>query len=112
MGKDNLIISIGRECGSGGHEIGEKLAAHYDIPLYDRNILKVLAEKTGQNAADELYISWPQAIDKAIDRYMTVIDNFKAGRYPQKKNPVDDYFQFQGTLMDIISQSKLLEPYL
>ena len=50
MGKDNLIISIGRECGSGGHEIGEKLAAHYDIPLYDRNILKVLAEKTGQNA--------------------------------------------------------------
>ena len=43
---------------------------------------------------------------------MTVIDNYKAGRYPQKKNPVDDYFQFQGTLMDLISQSKLLEPYL
>ena len=71
-----------------------------------------LLKKTGQNAADELYISWPQAIDKAIDRYMTVIDNYKAGRYPQKKNPVDDYFQFQGTLMDLISQSKLLEPYL
>ena len=71
-----------------------------------------LLAKAGKAAADELYISWPQAIDRAIDRYMTVIDYYKAGRYPEKKNPVDDFFQFQGTLMDLLSQSKLLEPYL
>lgn len=51
-GKDNLIISIGRECGSGGHEIGEKLAAHYGIPLYDRNVLKVLAEQRERSTGD------------------------------------------------------------
>ena len=33
-----LIISIGREFGSGGHEIAEKLAKHYDMPLYGRCI--------------------------------------------------------------------------
>ena len=40
-----MIISIGRQCGSGGHEIGEKLAEHYGINLYDRNIIALLAEK-------------------------------------------------------------------
>ncbi len=41
-----MIISIGRECGSGGHEIGEKLAEHYGLKLYDRNLLTVMAAKT------------------------------------------------------------------
>ena len=30
------IITISRQFGSGGHEIGEKLAARLGIPLYDR----------------------------------------------------------------------------
>lgn len=33
-----LIISIGREFGSGGHEIAERLAKHYNVPLYDKEI--------------------------------------------------------------------------
>ena len=40
-----LIISIGREVGSGGHEIGEILAKHYNIPLLDKNILEEIAAK-------------------------------------------------------------------
>lgn len=35
-----LIITVGREFGSGGHEIAKKLAEHYQLPLYDNNILK------------------------------------------------------------------------
>ena len=38
-----LIISVGREFGSGGHEIADKLAKHYDIPLYDHNMLREIA---------------------------------------------------------------------
>jgi cytidylate kinase len=40
-----MIISIGREYGSGGHEIAEKLAEKYGLPLYDHNFLDELAEK-------------------------------------------------------------------
>ena len=47
-----LIISIGREVGSGGHEIGEKLAKHYNIPLLDKNILEEIAEKKNVDATD------------------------------------------------------------
>ena len=49
MENRHMIISIGRECGSGGHEIGEKLAQHYGITLYDRNLIEKLAEETNQD---------------------------------------------------------------
>ena len=39
MGKQ-LIISLGREFGSGGHVIAQKLSEHYQIPLYDYNLLR------------------------------------------------------------------------
>lgn len=38
-----VIISIGREFGSGGHVIAEALANKYDLPLYDNNLLEHLA---------------------------------------------------------------------
>ncbi len=44
MGKQ-LIISIGREFGSGGHEIAELLAQEFDLPLYDKGLIKHVAEK-------------------------------------------------------------------
>lgn len=44
-----VIISIGREYGSGGHVIAEMIAKHYDIPLYDRNILDELSKETGNS---------------------------------------------------------------
>ena len=41
-----LIISIGREFGSGGHVIAEALAKKFNIPMYDHNLLDhIAAEK-------------------------------------------------------------------
>ena len=40
-----LIISIGREYGSGGHEIGRHLAERFGIPFYDRSLLDEIASK-------------------------------------------------------------------
>ncbi len=39
-----LIISIGREFGSGGHEIAEMLAKHFSIHLYDKRLLDDIAQ--------------------------------------------------------------------
>lgn len=50
MGKQ-IIISVGREFGSGGHEIAERLAKHYDIALYDKEIFDHIA-KDGEINAD------------------------------------------------------------
>ena len=42
-----LIISIGREFGSGGHFIAAELSKRFDIPLYDHNLLDQIAEEMG-----------------------------------------------------------------
>lgn len=40
-----VVITIGREFGSGGREIGKRLAKKLNIPLYDKEIAKLVAEK-------------------------------------------------------------------
>lgn len=43
----NSIITVGREFGSGGKEIGEKLAASFGIKCYDKELLAVAAKESG-----------------------------------------------------------------
>ncbi len=43
----DLIITIGRENGSGGREIGSILSQMLGIPCYDREIIEATADRTG-----------------------------------------------------------------
>lgn len=43
----NTIITIGRQFGSGGREIGERLAEHYNIKCYDKELLSRAAKESG-----------------------------------------------------------------
>ena len=89
MENRHMIISIGRECGSGGHEIGEKLAKHYDITLYDRNLIEKLAEETNQD---------PEKLAQLEERV--------TGRIlPPQKN---GFASEVGTMMSKLSQSDRL----
>lgn len=47
-----IIISISREYGSGGHEIGRKLAEKLGLPFYDRNLLDEVAKKCGSDISE------------------------------------------------------------
>ncbi len=42
-----IIISVGREFGSGGRVIAEALAKRFEMPIYDRHLILEIAEKTG-----------------------------------------------------------------
>lgn len=50
---ENRVITIGREFGSGGREIGIKLAERLNIPFYDKELLK-LASSEGNFAEEYL----------------------------------------------------------
>lgn len=45
----NKIITIGREFGSGGRELGRRLAEELGIEYYDKEILAAIAEKTSMS---------------------------------------------------------------
>lgn len=43
----NKIITITRQFGSGGHEIGETLAKKLEIPFYDKELISLAAKESG-----------------------------------------------------------------
>ena len=43
----DYCITIGRQYGSGGHEIGEKLAAKLNIPFFDNTLIDRVAKDSG-----------------------------------------------------------------
>ncbi len=48
--KKNYVITIGREFGSGGHEIGRWLSKNLNIKMYDKELLDLAAKKSGMSA--------------------------------------------------------------
>lgn len=48
----------------------------------------------GQNAMDEIYISWDSAVKKATERYEIVLENAKSGQLIRREAPSDEFFQF------------------
>lgn len=49
---EQTILSIGREFGSAGHEIAQKLADYYQLPLYDHNLLDEIAASKGLDSLE------------------------------------------------------------
>ena len=43
----NTIVTIGRQFGSGGREIGKKVAEHFGIKCYDKELLSRAAKESG-----------------------------------------------------------------
>lgn len=92
-----VIISIGREFGSGGRRIGELLARELDIPCYDRHLIEEAACCSGIET-----------------RELEDADEMKANRFlfkvPAKANPFTGYGKpMNDTLFAI--QSKLIKKY-
>lgn len=44
---EKIIITIGRQFGSGGREIGKKLAEKFGISYYDKELLQLAAKESG-----------------------------------------------------------------
>lgn len=44
---NKLIITISREYGSGGGEIGRRLGEYFNIPCYDKELLTMVAKESG-----------------------------------------------------------------
>lgn len=58
---EQLIISIGREFGSGGHEIAERMAERFGLDMYDVNLLREIAtEKNLDHTLLEKYDERPK----------------------------------------------------
>ena len=84
----DTVITIGREFGSGGHEIGFRLAEELDIPFYDKLLVSMVAEE-GEFAQKYL-----EEMDEKVDIH---IAPFLATRsnYSLYSQPISDKVFFR-----------------
>ena len=55
----------------------------------------------GENASEQIYLSWKDAVAMAYERYAVVTENYKAGKYPPRKSGGDWIFRTQGRYMGL-----------
>ena len=70
------IITIARQYGSGGHEVGERLAEKLNVPLLDKQLIAMAAKKSG--LSEEVF---EKADEKAGNSllYSMVMGNYTFG---------------------------------
>ncbi|MCQ4726009.1 cytidylate kinase-like family protein [Anaerotignum faecicola] len=76
---DKIIITIGRQYGSGGKEIGEKIAKELGIPFYDKELLTAAAKKSG--ICEEMFESHDEKPTSSF-LYSLVVGSYASGQTP------------------------------
>ncbi len=93
--KDNIIITIAREYGSGGRYIGKLVSEKLGIKLYDKDFIEKLAINTGLST---------EYIEKN-EQKRTVLDNFNNGYYVGLNN-ADELFVKESTLIKELAKKE------
>ena len=78
MAERNTIITIGRQFGSGGREIGQKVADALGIKLYDKEMLDRAAKESG--LCEELFETHDEKPTNSF-LYSLVMDTYSLGGY-------------------------------
>ena len=72
----DLVITISREFGSGGREVGKKLADRLGIPFYDKELLEIASKESG--ICRELFDRNDEAYTNSF-LYSLVVGNYPVG---------------------------------
>ena len=72
----NLVITIGRQCGSGGRMIGQKIAERLGIKCYDKELLNLASKNSG--LCKELFESHDEKPTNSF-LYSLVMDTYSMG---------------------------------
>lgn len=78
MKEKKLIVTIGREFGSGGREIGQKLADKLGIEFYDKKLLQMAAKESG--FCEEIFERQDEKPTNSF-LYSLVMDSYSLNRY-------------------------------
>ena len=100
VGKPKIVITISREFGSGGYEIGQRLAEKLGITFYDKQLEPLEAEESG------LPLSFIQAHEQRMAHNL-VYDFLTAGyaMYNEDLPPMEKLFAAQTRILRRIAAS-------
>ena len=87
----NMVITISREYGSGGRQIGEQLAKELGFAFYDKDLLTIVAEKSGINEEVlEVLSNAPKPYEvEVIDLKITAEESLKRNRHAVRPEDIE-----------------------
>lgn len=60
----------------------------------------------GENAMNRIYISWEDSVKHAAERYQTVLDNYRTGKYERRRKFTDEWFKMNGEILEGIAKAQ------
>ena len=91
MQNRHIIINVGRQLGSGGHDIGRMLALDFGAKYYDRELLNLAARESG--LSEQFFEQHDER--KSFLRSFLHIPNGVTPNYARQGFSQDSLFQFQ-----------------
>lgn len=82
---EKIIITIGREFGSGGHEIGKKLAKELGIAFYDGALIEKAAENMGVHK-EYIRFNEEKAPELSMSSFFSGFDSFHTSPFEKIQN--------------------------
>ena len=83
-------------------ENAESLAAALTSPSASKEFFR----SVGENACREIYLSWEDAVDRARDRYRTVLERWHSGELRRRRTVLDGFFDLTGDISDAIEKAR------
>ena len=105
MEKSKIIYTIGRQFGSGGREIGQRLSEKLDIPLYDHRLVSMAAEQLGVRKEDAERVD-ESSLNSFVSSYTVTpgmyVDFINAASYVQSFD--EDVYRKQSEIIRNLAQ--------
>ena len=99
------VITIGRQFGSGGCEIGQRLSEKLDIPLYDHRLVSMAAEQLGVRKEDAERVD-ESSLNSFVSSYTVTpgmyVDFINAASYVQSFD--EDVYRKQSEIIRNLAQ--------
>lgn len=99
------VITIGRQFGSGGREIGQRLSEKLDIPLYDHRLVSMAAEQLGVRKEDAERVD-ESSLNSFVSSYTITpgmyVDFINAASYVQSFD--EDVYRKQSEIIRNLAQ--------
>lgn len=99
------VITIGRQFGSGGREIGQRLSEKLDFPLYDHRLVSMAAEQLGVRKEDAERVD-ESSLNSFVSSYTVTpgmyVDFINAASYVQSFD--EDVYRKQSEIIRNLAQ--------
>lgn len=106
MEEKKLIVTIGRQYGSGGAEIGKMLGEKLALPVYDKDILKMTSDESGIKES-YFHLADEKAGNKLLYKIIhSLIPEDAAPSFGADLVSADNLFRFQSAVIRKLAQEQ------